>query len=463
MTDATLEATKAQKPEAELKAIVADMGNTEAVQIRDEIMALVKRYAEVAHTTKPFVAGQSRVLVSGKVYDHLDIQNLVDSGLEFWLTTGRYNREFERRFATLVGAKHALTVNSGSSANLVAASALTSPLLKDQQLKAGDEVITCATGFPTTVNPLIQNGLVPVFVDVELGTYNIDVSKLEEAVSPKTRAIMLAHALGNPFNLDAVMSLARKHDLLVVEDCCDALGATYDGKKVGTFGHFGTVSFYPAHHITMGEGGAVFTSNPIFKRAAESVRDWGRDCWCEGGFDNTCGKRFAQQLGDLPFGYDHKYTYSHLGYNLKITDMQAAVGLSQLDKLDGFIAARRRNFDHLSAGLADLQDFLLLPRATEKAEASWFGFPITIKAGSPLDRNTVVQKLNAAKIDTRLLFGGNLLKQPYMKDQKYRIVGEVPNADTVMHSTFWIGVFPGLTNAHIDYVVDVFHDIFACA
>jgi len=437
----------------------------EGAALRAEILALVERYAEVAHQPKPFVAGESRVLVSGKVYSGADIRSLVDSSLDFWLTTGRFNRDFERRFADLIfegmrGGKHALTVNSGSSANLVAVTAMISPLLKADALKPGDEVITCATGFPTTVNPIIQNGMKPVFVDVHLPTYNIDPAQLEAAISSKTRAIVVAHALGNPFDLDAVMALAEKHDLLVMEDCCDALGATWKGRRVGTFGAFGTVSFYPAHHITMGEGGAVFTRNPIYRRAAESVRDWGRDCWCEPGNDNTCGLRFDWQLGDLPHGYDHKYTYSHLGYNLKITDMQAAVGLSQLDRLDEFVGARRTNFDRIWAGLADLQEFLMLPEATPGSEPSWFGFPITVRKGSPLDRNALVQKLSAAKIDTRLLFGGNLIRQPYMKDQDYRVVGDLAQSDVVMNQTFWVGVFPGLTAAHIDYMVDIFHDAF---
>jgi CDP-6-deoxy-D-xylo-4-hexulose-3-dehydrase len=432
----------------------------EAFALRRQILDLTRRYAQIAHSPKAFVAGESRVLVSGKVYDGADMSSLVDSSLDFWLTTGRFNQAFEAKLSAYVGRKYSLTVNSGSSANLVAVSALCSPFLKDDQLVPGDEVITCSTGFPTTVNPLLQNGLRPVFVDVELGTYNIDASQLEAAISSRTRAVVLAHALGNPFDLDAVTALARKYDLLVVEDCCDALGATYDGQHVGNSGAFGTVSFYPAHHITMGEGGAVFGSNPIYKRAAESVRDWGRDCWCEPGFDNTCGQRYDWILGDLPHGYDHKYTYTNIGYNLKITDMQAAVGLSQLDKIAGFVQKRRANFDYLSAGLADLQEVLLLPRATEKAEASWFGFPITVKPGGPISRNDLVQKLNALKIDTRLLFGGNLVRQPYMEGRDFRIVGELNGSDAIVEGCFWIGVYPGLTSAHLDYVIEVFHDIF---
>ena len=432
----------------------------EAATLRREIAERVRRYAEIAHAPRPFTPGQSRVPVSGKVFDGQDIGALVESSLDFWLTTGRFNAEFQDRLAKYVGSKFALTVNSGSSANLVAVSALTSPLLGDDRLMPGDEVITCATGFPTTVNPIIQNGLRPVFLDVELGTYNIDVSRLEEAKGPRTRAVVLAHALGNPFDLDAITEFCRRHDLLLVEDSCDALGARYRGKHVGTSGAFGTVSFYPAHHITMGEGGAVWTRNPIYKRAAESVRDWGRDCWCEPGYDNTCGRRFEWQLGELPYGYDHKYTYSHIGYNLKITDMQAAVGLSQLDKLDGFIAARRHNFDRLKEGLRPLEDVLMLPEATAHSEPSWFGFVITIRDGAPLDRTTVVRRLNEKLVDTRLLFGGNLIRQPYMKDRDYRVVGELKSSDTVMNQSFWIGVYPGLTDAHIDYMVDTLHNVF---
>lgn len=448
---------------AEQTIIGGDHSSEEATRLRAEIAKLVEQYAAVAHAPKSFQPGTSRVPVSGKVYDHRDIQNLVDSSLDFWLTTGRFNKDFEAKLAKYIGVKHAITVNSGSSANLVAVSALTSDLLKGDALKPGDEVITCATGFPTTVNPIIQNGLTPVFLDVELGTYNIDVRKLEEALSRRTRAVVLAHALGNPFNLEVIHDFCKRHDLWLVEDCCDALGATYDGKNVGTFGVAGTVSFYPAHHITMGEGGAVFFSNPIYKRAAESVRDWGRDCWCEPGFDNTCGQRFTWQLGDLPFGYDHKYTYSHIGYNLKITDMQAAVGVSQLNRLDEFVAARRRNFDLLTKGLEDLQDKIILPRATEKAEASWFGFPITVKESAGINRNAVIAQLTAAKIDTRLLFGGNLLRQPYMKGRQYRVVGDLKASDTVMNSTFWIGLFPGLGEEHIAYMVETLHKVFRSA
>lgn len=428
---------------------------TAAEDLRRQILDLVAQYAELAHAPRPFDPGSSAVPVSGKVYGAEEMRLLVDSSLDFWLTTGRFNDAFEKRLAEFVGAKHALTTNSGSSANLLALSALCSPLLKERALRPGDEVITVATGFPTTVNPALQYGLVPVFVDVDIPTYNILPDRIEAAVSDRTRAIMVAHTLGNPFDLGEVMRVAEKHNLWVVEDCCDALGARYDGKPVGTFGSIGTLSFYPAHHITMGEGGAVFTDRALLRRILESMRDWGRDCWCPPGKDNTCSKRFNWKLGDLPFGYDHKYTYSHAGYNLKITDMQAAVGLAQMDRLDDFIAARRRNFDRLKAGLADLAEFLILPEATPNSEPSWFGFTITLREGTPFSRDDLVKHLNnECRIATRLLFGGNLLRQPYMKDRTYRVVGDLTNADIVTERTFWLGVFPGLTDAHIDYMVE---------
>lgn len=427
----------------------------EAKALRAQILELTRRYAELAHAAPDFVPGKSAVPVSGKVYGAEEMALLVDSSLDFWLTTGRFNDAFEQRLAERVGAKHALTTNSGSSANLLALSALCSPLLRDRALKPGDEVITVATGFPTTVNPSLQYGLVPVFVDVDIPTYNIMPDRIEAAVSDRTRAIMIAHTLGNPFDLGEVMRVAKKHDLWVVEDCCDALGATYDGKPVGTFGSIGTLSFYPAHHITMGEGGAVFTDRALLRRILESMRDWGRDCWCPPGKDNTCGKRYGWTLGDLPAGYDHKYTYMHAGYNLKITDMQAAVALGQLDRLEGFIAARRRNFDRLSEGIAPFAEFLIAPKATPNSDPSWFGFPITVQDGAPFTRDDLVKYLNdECRIATRLLFGGNLIRQPYMKDRNYRVVGDLTNADKVTTGTFWIGVFPGLTDAHIDYMVD---------
>lgn len=428
---------------------------TDADALRAEILTLVERYAELAHAPKPFDPASSPVPVSGKVYGAPEMRLLVDSALDFWLTTGRFNDAFEERLAKRIGLKHALTCNSGSSANLLAVTALTSYLWKDRALKPGDEVITCATGFPTTVNPVLQNGLIPVFLDVDIPTYNMDMTRLEEAISPRTRAIVLAHTLGNPFDLARVMEVAKRHDLMVVEDCCDALGARYDGRAVGTFGTIGTLSFYPAHHITMGEGGAVFTNDGRVKRMLESLRDWGRDCWCPPGKDNTCNKRFGWTLGDLPPGYDHKYTYSHLGYNLKITDMQAAVGLGQLDRLDGFIAARQANFNRLTEGLRELNDVLILPEATPNSEPSWFGFPLTVRADAPFTRDELVVHLNERRIATRLLFGGNLLRQPYMAGRPHRVVGDLTRSDQVMTSTFWVGLFPGLGADAIDHMVEV--------
>ena len=423
--------------------------------LRRLILDLTGQYADRFHATKPFVAGSSPVPVSGKVYGASDMQALVDSSLDFWLTTGRFNEAFEKKLSARIGVRHALTVNSGSSANLVALSSLTSHYLRSEALKPGDEVITVATGFPTTVNPSLQYGLKPVFVDVDIPTYNIRPDMIEAAVSDRTRAIMIAHTLGNPFDLGEVMRIAEKYDLWVVEDSCDALGATYDGRHVGTFGDIGTLSFYPAHHITMGEGGAVFTDKPRLKRVIESMRDWGRDCWCQPGQDNTCGKRFARKLGDLPMGYDHKYTYSHCGYNLKITDMQAAVGLAQLDRLDGFIDARRRNFALLTELFKRWEDIFILPEATPRSEPSWFGFPLLIRENAGVDRDALVQYLDANKIGTRLLFGGNLIRQPYMRGRDYRVVGELTNADIVTDRCFWIGLYPGLGEDHIAYVGDV--------
>jgi CDP-6-deoxy-D-xylo-4-hexulose-3-dehydrase len=438
-----------------LKDFDKSLDSLSADELKEGIHTLVEAYWQKAHTPKPFVPGQSNVSMSGKVYGSEEMVSLVDSALDFWLTTGRFNTEFEKRLAKFIGVHKALTTNSGSSANLVAVSALTSPMLKDH-LKPGDEVITCATGFPTTVNPVIQNGLVPVFLDVSVPTYNMDVSLLEEAISDKTRAIVLAHTLGNPFDLDAVMAVAEKHDLYVIEDCCDALGATYNGKKVGTFGDAGTLSFYPAHHITMGEGGAVFTSSAVMVRAMESIRDWGRDCWCAPGMDNTCKKRFDWQLGELPYGYDHKYTYSNIGYNLKITDMQAAVGLAQLDRLTDFIDARRKNFDTLKAALKEFEDFFVLPEPTAKSEASWFGFPVTVRDDAGFGREELTDYLNQHKIGTRLLFGGNLLRQPYMKDRHHRVVGDLNTSDRVMKQTFWVGVYPGIGTDAMAYMIETF-------
>lgn len=427
---------------------------SEAEALRSQILDLVGKYWQVAHGERNFDPANPAVAVSGRVYGPEEMQALTDSALDFWLTTGRFNDAFERRLGAILGSRHVLTVNSGSSANLVALSALTSPLLKDRALKPGDEIITCATGFPTTLAPALQYGLAPVFVDVDIPTYNIDPTRLEEAVGPKTRAIMVAHTLGNPFDLDVVMDVAKRHGLWVVEDCCDALGATWKGQQVGTFGDIGTLSFYPAHHITMGEGGAVFTQRPLLKRAMESMRDWGRDCYCPPGKDNTCKRRFEWQLGELPVGYDHKYIYSHAGYNLKITDMQAAVGLAQLDRLEGFIAARRRNFALLKEGLAELQEVFELPEATPGADPSWFGFPITLRPGLGFSREELLVHLNERRIGTRLLFAGNLVRQPFMLGRPWRAVGELANSDRVMRDTFWLGVYPGIDDAAAAYVLD---------
>lgn len=428
-----------------------------AERLREQIRQLVAEYHAQAFTPRPFVPGESGVPVSGKVFDAEDIQHAVDASLDFWLTTGRFADQFEREFAKVMNVRDARLVNSGSSANLVALSALTSPTLGERALRPGDEVITVAAGFPTTLNPILQNNLVPVFVDVQLGTYDVDCSQLEAAISPRTKAVMIAHTLGNPFDLDVVTAFCKKHNLWLVEDCCDAVGSTYKGQQVGSFGDISTASFYPAHHITMGEGGAVMTNRPSLTKLIESFRDWGRDCWCAPGKDNTCGKRFQWQLGKLPCGYDHKYTYSHIGYNLKLSDMQAAVGVSQLKKLPGFIAARKANFKRLSEGLSDLQHVLRLPQATPGADPSWFGFPLAVLPESGVTRESVIAHLNDAKIGTRLLFGGNLLRQPAYADSKYRTVGELPNTDYVMNNVFWIGVYPGLSAEMIAYIVEQLH------
>lgn len=430
----------------------------EKAKIREQIFELVEAYAALEFRPQPFEPGKTVIPASGKLLDGAELRNMVDASLDAWLTTGRFNSRFERGISKLMGTKYALTVNSGSSANLVAFSALTSPLLKDRAIKPGDEVIGVAAGFPTTVNPILQFGAVPVFVDVELGTYNIDASKIEAAISPRTKAIMLAHTLGNPFNLSVVGQLCDKYGLWLVEDCCDALGATYGGKNVGTFGDLSTLSFYPAHHITMGEGGTVMGSNKQLMTIAESFRDWGRDCYCAPGKDNTCQMRFCQKLGDLPEGYDHKYIYSHLGYNLKITDMQAACGLAQLQKAPSFIEQRRQNFAFLKSRLATCEEFLLLPTATENSDPSWFGFPLTLKANAPTSRVDLLQKLDVHKIGTRLLFAGNLVRQPYMKGREFRISGELINTDTVMRDTFWIGVQPALSQEMLEYSVRVIED-----
>jgi len=422
--------------------------------IRRQIAELVQEYADLTYAPKPFVPGQTPVPVSGKVLGAPELKNMVDASLDGWLTTGRFNAQFEQRLAQYLGVKYAITVNSGSSANLVAFSTLTSPRLGERAIQKGDEVIGVAAGFPTTVNPILQFGAVPVLVDVDLATHNIDASKIEAAITPRTKAIMLAHSLGNPFNLDVVTALCRKYNLWLVEDCCDALGATYRGQMVGTFGDIATLSFYPAHHITMGEGGAVFTNDPELKLIAESFRDWGRDCYCPPGKDNTCNKRFCWKLGDLPEGYDHKYTYSHLGYNLKISDMQAACALAQLDRLEEFIAARRANFAYLKDRLKSCEEFLHLPEATPHSEPSWFGFPLVLKESASVKRVDLLNYLDENKIGTRLLFAGNLTRQPYMIGKTFRVSGDLTNTDIVMNQTFWLGVFPGLTREMLDFIVD---------
>lgn len=428
--------------------------------LRQEIAKLVQQFAELTTAPKAFVAGESVIPPSGKVVGAREMQLMVEASLDCWLTTGRFNVEFEKKLAEFLGVKYLLSVNSGSSANLVAFSALTSPKLGDRAIKKGDEVIGVAAGFPTTVNPIIQFGAIPVFVDVDMATHNINAELIEAAITPKTKAIMLAHTLGNPFNLGKVKALCEKYNLWLVEDCCDALGAKYDGKLVGTFGDIATLSFYPAHHITMGEGGAVFTNNPQLKMIAESFRDWGRDCYCAPGCDNTCGNRFGQQFGSLPAGYDHKYVYAHLGYNLKITDMQAACGLAQLEKAQEFIDTRKRNYDLLKARLSSLSDFIEIAEATPNSEPSWFGFPITIKESAGVNRVDFVKFLDQNKIGTRLLFAGNLTRQPYFKDVEYRVVGELTNTDRTMNNTLWLGIYPALGAEHFDYVAEKMEEFF---
>jgi CDP-6-deoxy-D-xylo-4-hexulose-3-dehydrase len=429
-------------------------------QLRAEINKLVAEYGALASVPKPFEPGVTVIPPAGKVVGAPEMELMVEASLDAWLTTGRFNDQFEAKLAKLIGVNFLITVNSGSSANLVAFNTLTSPKLGPRAIQQGDEVIGVAAGFPTTVNPIIQFGAVPVFVDVELGTYNIDVTKLEAAISPKTKAIMLAHTLGNPYNLEVICAICKKYNLWLIEDCCDALGSTYDGKMVGTFGDIGTMSFYPAHHITMGEGGAVFTNDPELKLIAESFRDWGRDCYCPPGKDNTCGKRFCQCFGTLPEGYDHKYTYSHLGYNLKITDMQAACGLAQIDRAAGFIQARKDNFAYLTERLQSCADFLILPVATENSDPSWFGFPMTLKPEANVSRVDLLTYLDQHKIGTRLLFAGNLTRQPYMIGRNYRVSGGLTNTDRIMHDTFWIGVYPGLTREMLDFAVDKLESFF---
>lgn len=427
-------------------------------EIRAQIAALVTCYQKEAWPEQKFIPGETPVPVSGRVFDADDLQYLIEASLDFWLTTGRFAAQFEKEFARMLKIGHAALCNSGSSANLLAISALTSPELEDQQLRPGDEVITVAAGFPTSLNPIIQNRLVPVFVDIQLGTYNADPAAIEAAIGPRTKAIVLAHTLGNPFDLGRITDLARRHKLWLIEDNCDALGSTYNGRFTGSFGDLATLSFYPAHHITMGEGGCVLTGSAKLKVLVESFRDWGRDCWCDPGKENTCGKRFAWQLGELPYGYDHKYIYSHIGYNLKLTDMQAAVGLAQLKKLPRFIEARRRNWHLLHDGLKPYEGVFILPEATPCSEPSWFGFLLTVRPEAPFTRTDLVRHLEHRKIATRQLFGGNLMRQPAYLDIPHRVVGELANTDLVMQHSFWIGVYPGLTDDMIGYVIDTIHD-----
>ena len=427
------------------------MQNSKTIELRSQISSLVEEYKRIALAPSTFFPGFTAVPPSGKLLGGNELNYMVDASLDGWLTTGRFNDQFEVKLAEFLGVKHLITVNSGSSANLIAFSCLTSPRLGDKAIQPGDEVIAVAAGFPTTVNPILQFGAIPVFVDVEIGTYNIAAEQIEAAISSRTKAIMLAHTLGNPFNLSVIQALCQKYDLWLLEDCCDALGSEYNGQKVGTFGDIGTLSFYPAHHITMGEGGAVFTNNLELKQIAESFRDWGRDCYCPPGKDNTCSKRFCWKLGNLPQGYDHKYTYSHLGYNLKITDMQAACGLAQLEQAQSFIDKRKKNFNFLHGRLSTCEEFLILPEATLHSNPSWFGFPITLKEDAPVARLELLQYLDQKKVGTRLLFAGNLIRQPYMLGRNFRVSGSLANTDRVMNQTFWIGLQPALTEEMLNY------------
>lgn len=429
-------------------------------RLRDEIKLKIVDYYQKAFAAKEFIAGETYIPVSGKVFDADDIVHLMDASLDFWLTEGRFAKQFEAEFARYLGVRHAMLCNSGSSANLLALSALTSPKLGDKRLKPGDEVITVAAGFPATVSPIVQNGLIPVYLDVKLGTYNVDTNKLEEAIGPKTRAIMLAHTLGNPFNLEVVSEVVKRNDLWLIEDNCDAVGSTYKYQKTGSFGDLATASFYPAHHITMGEGGCVMTQQPRLKTLVESFRDWGRDCWCAPGSDNTCGKRFDWQLGNLPLGYDHKYVYSHIGYNMKITDMQAAVGVAQLKKLEQFVDLRKRNWQLLYEGLNAFEEFIVLPEAEPFSDPSWFGFLITVKPTAPFTRNDLSKYLETNKIATRNLFAGNLTLQPAYQDIAYRTVGKLDNTNIIMHQTFWVGVYPGISKEMISYMLEIFQQFF---
>jgi CDP-6-deoxy-D-xylo-4-hexulose-3-dehydrase len=426
--------------------------------LREEILQKTRDYFHAAYFDRPFIRDSDPVAVAGRVFDERELVELVDSSLDFWLTSGRFADRFERDFARWFGVRECVLVNSGSSANLLALATLTSPELGDRALRPGDEVITAAAGFPTTVNPILQAGCVPVFIDSELRTYNADLSQLETARSARTKAVILAHTLGSPYDAAAVRQFCRQHGLWMIEDTCDAVGATWDGQQVGTFGDLATVSFYPAHHMTMGEGGAVMLRSPELRKLVESFRDWGRDCWCDPGKDNTCGKRFDWQLGDLPHGYDHKYTYSHIGYNLKLTDMQAAIGCAQLEKLDGFIAARRQNARRLTQLLSDVP-WLALPEEDSAAQSSWFGYAIRVLPGAPINRDTMVRKLNERKIGTRLLFAGNLLRQPAYANVACRTSGTLSNADRIMNDVFWVGTYPGLDQAQIAYIAESIVDV----
>lgn len=439
---------------------MANQNTKSLTELKQQILQLVEEYAQGQFAPKPFAPGETVIPPSGKVIGAPEIRHMVEASLDGWLTTGRFNAAFEEKLAAFLEVPYAITVNSGSSANLVAFSTLTSPKLGERAIQKGDEVISVAAGFPTTVNPIVQFGAVPVFVDVDIETHNVNADLIEAAITDKTKAIMMAHTLGNPFNLDKVTELCKKYDLWLVEDTCDALGATYKGQKVGTFGDIGTLSFYPAHHITMGEGGAVFMSDPQLKTIAESFRDWGRDCYCAPGKDNTCGCRFSQQHGTLPFGYDHKYVYSHIGYNLKITDMQAACGLAQLDRLETFIEQRRANFNYLYERLQSLTDFIMLPKATPNSHPSWFGFPITLREESGVERVDLLRYLDEQKIGSRLLFAGNLIRQPNFQDVEYRVVGSLDNTEKTMKDTFWIGLYPALGEEHFEYVAEKLEEFF---
>jgi len=430
------------------------MDSNQKKNLKNKIFKLVKKYSNLEFKKRKFIPGKTTIPPTGKVIGNLELQNMVEASLDGWLTAGRFNKEFEKKLAKFIGIRQLITVNSGSSANLIAFSTLTSSKLKEKAIKPTDEVITVAAGFPTTINPIVQFGAVPVFVDVKIPTYNIDETLIEEAITPKTKAIMVAHTLGNPFNLRVIKSICEKNNLWLIEDSCDALGSTYEGKMVGTFGDIATLSFYPAHHITKGEGGAVFTDSLRLKMIAQSFRDWGRDCFCEPGKENTCKKRFDWKLGDLPKGYDHKYIYSHAGYNMKITDMQAACGLAQISRVKNFIKNRRHNFKYIFDQLKSCEEYLILPEATENSDPSWFGFPITLRDNLPFTRNQLLRHLDEKKIGFRLLFSGNVTKQPYMLEKKFRVAGNLTNTSTIMNNTFWIGLYPGLEQKELDFVVD---------